>query len=133
MQNGRAAQMKVTADNLAQVLQGILDEYAEDAEKTLDDAAKEAAKAGAKAIQNSAKTQFGGSGDYARGWTAQKEDVARHATLWKVWNKNAPGLPHLLEFGHALRNGGRSTPRVHIAPVEAELVQNFEKVIRERL
>lgn len=124
---------KVTIDNLGATIQKILDDYAEDAEKTLEDAAKDAAKAGAKALQSSSKSQFGGSGKYAKGWTAKKEDVARHASLWVIWNQNAPGLPHLLENGHALRNGGRTAPRAHIAPVEAELVKDFENIIREKL
>ena len=39
-----------------------------------------------------------------------------------------PGLPHLLEHGHATRNGGRKGQRVHISPVTDKI---NESLIRE--
>ena len=42
-------------------------------------------------------------------------------------------LTHLLEFGHALRNGGRSKAIPHIAPAEQRGIENFEKRVMEGL
>ena len=121
--------MKVTPDNLAQVLADIMDEYKEHAEKTLDEAAKEAAKAGAKALQSASRSTFGGTGQYARGWGVDREKVGG-AALYTIWNKNKPGLPHLLEFGHAKGNGGRVAGRTHIKPIEQQIVAQFENKVK---
>ena len=50
-----------------------------------------------------------------------------------VWNEKHYQLTHLLEKGHALRDGGRSAAFPHIAPVEQkcedELIRNIKKNI----
>ena len=50
-----------------------------------------------------------------------------------VYNKNEPHLTHLLERGHAKRNGGRVAAKVHIEPAAAKAADNFEKTVREEL
>lgn len=68
-----------------------------------------------------------GRGEYRKGWSRKKE-TGRMKVGYTIYNK-LPGLPHLLEYSHALRNGGRSRPIVHIAPVaewaEEEAVDCF--------
>ena len=44
-----------------------------------------------------------------------------------IYNAKLPGLAHLLEHGHAKVNGGRTAPRVHIAPVEKKLIEEYER------
>lgn len=105
----------------------ILNEYAEEIQTSTDEIAKKLAKAGAKQINANAASTFGGRGKYARSWTVTEEksrtgnNVTIHSTM--------PGLPHLLENGHASRYGGRVSGRTHIAPVEEELVQKFQKEV----
>ena len=41
-----------------------------------------------------------------------------------------PGLPHLLEYGHAKRGGGRVPGRAHIKPVEDKITKDFERKVR---
>ena len=50
-----------------------------------------------------------------------------------IHNKDLPGLPHLLEFGHAKKNGGRVAGRIHISKIEREVADKFEKGIRARI
>ena len=105
----------------------ILEEYAEEIQTSTDEIAKKLAKAGAKQINANAASTFGGRGKYAWSWTVTEEksrtgnNVTIHSTM--------PGLPHLLENGHASRYGGRVSGRTHIAPVEEELVQKFQKEV----
>ena len=115
-----------TASNFAASIQKILDEYQNDIVKDTGKLVKKLGQKGAKAVK-SASGQFGGTGNYAQGWTSQYEEtrLSKSAT---IYNKTA-GLPHLLENGHALRNGGRVAGRTHIAPVEQELIQEFTKAI----
>lgn len=124
---------KITPDNLSAEIDKILDEYSEDTTKTMDEVVKSVAKAGAKALQNASKSSFGGTGKYAKGWTAESETVARYKTIWTIWNKNKPGFPHLLEYGHAKRNGGRTPGKTHIEPVAEKLAVDFEKELESKL
>jgi len=108
----------------------ILKDYAEDTTKTTKDLAKEFGKKGAKAVKSSASSAFG-KGKYSSGWKSQLE-TTRYGATAIIYN-STPGLPHLLEKGHAKRNGGRVPGRTHIAPVEEDLVKEFEKAVRKAL
>ena len=85
-------------------------------EETLDEVSKEAVKKLKKASP--------GKGDYHKGWTREREK-GRIKVGWTIYNK-LPGLPHLLENSHALRNGLRSTPIVHIQPVEQWAIEEVQ-------
>lgn len=58
------------------------------------------------------------TGDYAKNWT-YKVNQGRLTTGAVIYG-NAPTfrMAHLLEHGHANRDGGRTDPIVHIQPVE---------------
>ena len=119
---------KTTIDKLAADIEKILDKYGEDTNKNLTAIVKEFGKKGAKAVKNGAS---GIGGKYAAGWTSQVE-VTRLGAVATIYN-NRPGLPHLLEHGHAKRNGGRVPGRTHIAPVEEKLVEEFQKAVQNDL
>lgn len=120
----------VTIDDMDAAIMDILDEYEEFTVQTVREATQRVAKEGVRALKSSSG-QFGGSGKYARGWTTTSEG-GRFDTTVTIHNRT-PGLPHLLENGHALRNGGRVSGRTHIAPVEQELVTKFEQLLRTEL
>lgn len=118
--------------DLAAELGKILTEYGDEIADNVKDATRQAAKAGVKTVKANAQNDFGGTGKYARGWTSQVEEN-QYSAQGIIYNKAAPGLPHLLENGHAMRNGGRVPGRAHIKPVEEELVKSFEMMIREAI
>lgn len=124
--------MKTPIDQLQAAINKALKEYAEDTTMTVKDLSKTFAKKGAQAVRNSAKQSFGGTGEYAKGWTSQYEE-SRYSAQGIIYNKTVPGLPHLLEHGHAKRGGGRVPGRAHIAPVEQQLVKEFEKAVKNDL
>ena len=115
-------------DKLASEIEKIVKDYTEDTTKTVKDLTKEFAKKGAKAVKASAAGAYGG-GRYASGWTYTIEEN-RLGTMATIHNRT-PGLPHLLEKGHAKRGGGRVPGREHIAPVEEELVTEFVKAVEK--
>ena len=114
------------AADFATAVKKILDDYQKDVNRNLGELTKKLGQKGAKEVKNQSG-QFGGSGNYAQGWTSQYEETRLSKTA-TIYNQKA-GLPHLLENGHALRNGGRVAGRTHIAPVEEKLVKEFTKAI----
>lgn len=123
---------KTTIDRLTADVQKILDQYGDNVKGNLDDIIKDLSKKGAKAVRAQAKSTFNGTGRYAKGWTS-KFEAGRLSSQGVIFNKDVPGLPHLLEHGHANRNGGRTPGRVHIANVEEQLVKEFEQKVKAKL
>ena len=74
------------------------------------------------------------TGEYRKGWTIKKENRKGEAVRI-IYNKNKPGLVHLLEFGHAKRGGGRVAGRPHVQPAYEKYVpqmeQNIEDIIKK--
>ena len=122
---------KTPAEKLQQAVSKILEDYAHDATMTVKDLTRQFAKKGAQAVKSASAQSYGGTGKYARGWTSTIEETRLGAT--GIIHNKTPGLPHLLENGHAKRGGGRVSGRTHIAPVEEELVQAFEKAVQNDL
>ena len=120
---------KVTIDNLDKEIERILSEYTLEVTDDLKDATKEVTKAGVKAVKAGAKSKFKGTGRYSKGWTSRLE-TGRLSAQGTIYNKDVPGLPHLLENGHAKRGGGRVQGRAHIKPVEVMIVEEFERKVR---
>lgn len=118
----------VPADKLDEALKKVLQDYAQDVSMTVNDLAKAFAKKGAQAVKQASAGAYGG-GRYSRGWTSTLEETRVGATAI-IYNKT-PGLPHLLEKGHAKRGGGRVAGRVHIAPAEEKLVEEFRKAVEK--
>lgn len=120
--------MKVTAGNFSDALSEILSKYAADVERHTKEAVTAATKAGVQAVKSGAAAKFDGTGKYAAGWTS-KFETGRFSAQGIIYNEDVPGLPHLLEHGHAKRGGGRVPGREHILPVadilESVFYQHF--------
>lgn len=112
---------------LASEIESILEEYQENINDGVQDAVEAVVKAGVKAVKQEAQGTFGGTGKYARGWTS-KVEKDRVGAQGVIYNKT-PGLPHLLENGHANRGGGRTPGRPHIKPVEEKINKEFERKV----
>lgn len=121
---------KTPLDRLQSDIDKILADYAEDMTKTVDDLTSEFGKKGVKSLRSSSRSLFKGT-KYSKGWSVEFEKN-RYGAKAIIHNK-LPGLPHLLENGHALRNGGRTQGRPHIKPVEDELVRGFRKAVEHDL
>lgn len=114
----------------------ILEEYGDDISANIEEVTKEMGKKAAQAVKNQARANFDGK-KYASGWTSQVE-TTRLSTTAIVYNKAQAGLAHLLEHGHVIRNGtgrtfGHTNPVEHIAPVEEEIVEEYQKEIEKVL
>ena len=126
---------KIPVDRLSAEINKILTEYGNEVQENVDDAARRVTKAGAKAVRGNAQSTFrigNGEKNYAKGWTS-KFETGRLSAQGIIYNKDLPGLPHLLEHGHANRNGGRTPGRAHIAPVEQKIIEDFEKAVKKAI
>lgn len=126
---------KVTTDNLQQEISKILDDYAGDVEKNLDEVTKKIARKGVQTLRNESLAKFPDSKKhkkrYGNTWTSKAEKKRLYTTV--TIYSSQPGLPHLLEHGHASRNGGRVQGTKHISPVEEKLIQEFEREVTSKL
>lgn len=120
--------LKIGVSDFRDVVNDILTEYGDQAKEAVELACKDTARETAKELQSAGK--FQGGKEYRKGWTS-KVELTRTGAQAIVYNKTKPGLSHLLEFGHALRNGGRSTAFNFIAPIDAtigdKLLDNIDK------
>lgn len=123
------ASRKCTIENFSSEIQKILQKYGEDVEKNTAQIVDEVAQKGAQVLRNTSPVDHKGkqSGAYARGWRVEKSGMKSKRGLNQsatIYNTH-PQLPHLLEHGHALRQGGRSPAIPHIAPVEEIIVREI--------
>lgn len=121
------ANRKITVDQLGAAISEILSEYEGEVAKNLPEITEKVGKKGVAALKNSTKQNVNGN-KYWKGWKAEYERNRFGATV-TLHNARLPGLTHLLEHGHASRNGGRVAGKVHIAPVEKKLIDEFERTI----
>lgn len=120
------------AINIETEIVKILTKYGDEVAENIQKVTKEIVRKGTKAVKQNAQTNFSGTGKYAAGWTFQAKE-GRYSSQGIIYNRAKPGLPHLLEHGHAKRGGGRTDGREHIAPVEQEVIKSFEEAIKEKL
>lgn len=129
-------------DGLSATIKSYLEEYNKDVtivtQQAIDEVSKEAVKTLKK---NSPK---GKSGKYGKGWAVKKESPKRSKFESVIYNKNAPGLAHLLENEHAItdrsnRSHGKTRPssgfggKVHIKPVDDWVEQELPKRISQKI
>lgn len=122
---------KITIDNLDSTVKKILEEYEGEVDSNMAQITKRVGDAGVKALKNESKSTFDGN-KYWKGWKATTEQN-RLYTKVIIHNAKLPGLPHLLEFGHAKVGGGRVKGRVHISKVESELIRAYESEVLRKL
>lgn len=133
------ASKKVSLDNLDKAIQEILNEYGDEVSANLDEITQKIGKKGAQTLKAESLSAFDSSKKHAKRygqtWTYKAEKSRLYTTV-TIYNRQA-GLPHLLEYGHALVAGGRQVGSVsgksHIEPVEQKLVQEYEREVINKL
>lgn len=124
------ANSKITVDQLGAAISEILEQYEGDVVKYLPEIMKDLGKTGTTALKNSTRKSVNGK-KYWRGWRVDYKRNRFGASV--TFYNSRPGLTHLLEHGHALRNGGRVSGKVHIAPVEKKLIAEYERKIEHEI
>lgn len=120
---------RVTVDGLADAVMKGLEEYAELATDDMKKAVKDAGKVCKEQVSSGAPVR---TGKYAKSWKSKTTSENANAIEVTVYS-SVPGLPHLLEHGHAKRGGGRVRAIPHIAPAEEAAEEKLLKDIEKAL
>ena len=108
-------------------------DYGNQVRDDLDEVTIKVADAGVKKLRQNSRGY--GWKEYSKGW--EKTDESTRFTTKATIHHRTPGLPHLLEFGHlTMRNGQRvkdARAFEHIKPVEDELVNLYQKEVKDKL
>lgn len=118
----------IRIDGFSRAVGNVLENYSDKVGDALDDVIKEVATQAKRDLAASSPKR---TGRYAKGWRTENTGT-RLAPGQTIYNTK-PGLPHLLEFSHALRGGGRSVAQPHIAPVNDKIPQLVEEGLEKRL
>lgn len=121
---------RIQVDDLARVVMEGLQEYANLATEDLKAAVKKAGNEAKKDIQANAPQD---TGAYKKSWTVKTTKDTSNAMEVTVHSRNRYQLTHLLEFGHAKRNGGRTRAFPHIASAEQRAAQILEREVEAAL
>ena len=121
----------IQPENLASEIEKILDKYGDECVDALSESIEETAKEAQKELKhfNHGRTTWK---NYPKGWSV-KIEKSRLSTEGVVYNSNHYQLTHLLEFGHAKRNGGRTSAFPHIAEVNTFAQEDVLKRLKEKL
>ena len=120
----------IQIDELAEVINEGLKEYADLATEDVKAAVRKSAKAVKDQINGSAPVR---TGRYAKSWKVKTTAESANGLEQTVYSPNRYMLSHLLEKGHAKRGGGRVRAIPHIAPAEEMGIEMFEGLIEKAL
>lgn len=120
---------KIEISELGKAIQTVIEEYSEEAQKVVEETLPNVGKNAVKELKKRSPKK---TGKYAKGWKS-KVEKDRLGSKVIVYNKTSYQLTHLLEKGHANRNGGRTNGTPHIKPTEEKAVENALKQIKEGL
>lgn len=107
----------------------ILDSYAKDIARDITTDAEQVAKQGMDELRNTSPKR---SGKYRKGWRV-KTDKINGGGVSIIYNATSYQLTHLLEKPHLTRNGRLTSPQVHIAPVEARCIKDYERRVENTI
>ena len=126
----------IKPEDLEKSLMDYLENYVEDIEEDVEDTVTEVAKeAKQELIQTSPRSGIARKTKYYKGWAIKNGGRTRKKHYYgkTIWNKTNYQLTHLLEFGHATRNGGRTSPQPHIRKVEEKYATKFADLLENKI
>ena len=121
--------MKVTVDDLSEVLREELEEYSSEVEEKVRKTVKSVANDTKKLIvQGSPKR----TKRYSKGWkVSMSKKTEQPAAV--IHNKHRHFLTHLLENPHRKRGGGTVRPKKHIEPAVEQAARTLPSKLAQEL
>jgi len=113
--------IKVSSDELADVISKEITEYSQEVTEALKENITEVANETQSRLKLTSPKR---TGKYAKGWKIKKVYENKFDIRFVLFNTRYQ-LTHLLEFGHAKQNGGRTRDFPHIGPAEEAATQSL--------
>jgi hypothetical protein len=123
------AELKIGAQDFSKAVENTLKEYGLSVTLRMNEAVE---KVGNNAAEVLRKTSPKNKGDYRTGWVCSVERNPLNKTVI-IHNKKHYRLTHLLENGHATRNGGRTKAQPHIKPAEEQAIKDYIQAAKEAI
>lgn len=108
-------------------IKDILNEYSSDIQEAIQEEAIKVANKGRDELRNTSPKR---TGKYRKGWSV-KTNKGSNFIDCTIHNTTNYQLTHLLEHSHLTRNGKKTTPKVHIKPVEQTCIKEYEKKVEK--
>ncbi len=121
----------IDANLLSKEVMIYLKEYKEDIDGEVETVANSVGKNAVEELKQISPN--GARKSYCKGWRLKKDKLGKNKYFVKIYNKTDYQLTHLLEFGHATRNGGKTKPQPHIRPTEEKYKKEFEKELKKKI
>ena len=122
---------KISIEEMADAIMEDLQEYADTAVVDVKAAVRKSANTVKKQIGE--KAPVGKTGRYSKSWRVKTTEENSQKLVQTVYSPKRYMLAHLLEKGHAKRNGGRTRAIPHIAPAEQAGIEQLDTLIRRAL
>lgn len=118
---------------LAYEITKMLRDYSSEVVEQVDRSSERIGKEVVKQLKVTSPKRSGG-GNYARAWKMTTFEYFNQPST-RIIHVKAPyyRLTHLLEKGHAKRNGGRVEGIPHIRPAEQEVIRQFTREVEEAI
>lgn len=135
--------MPIRIEAFESTVDGLIKEFSEEEQKKIDEITKTTAKECKELVKQNGSGQSGRAkksipwDEYLAGWAVKSERKGTHRG-YKIHNKTKPGLTHLLEFGHAIKNqygeySGASGKYPHVEPAEEKTKEEYMRKLKEEL
>ena len=125
---------KVDVSDLSNEIEKYLNKYVEDIHDQVVEVTENLTKQAVDDLINSSPRGKGRRGrPYYKGWESKIKIKGKQKYHRIIWNKTNYQLTHLLEYGHATRNGGRTKAIPHIEPIEQKYQVEYVNQITDKI
>ena len=112
--------------DIASEIAKALTDYTTEVEQESEEIAEKVAEEAVSTLKTTSPQ--GRRSRYAKGWRKKKDGKG-----YIIFNATDAGLTHLVEKGHAKRNGGRTKAQNHIQNAEETAITEFETKIERAI
>lgn len=117
--------------SMSETIEDILEDYGSQCSSLVTESIHVVSKQAQKKLKQDSPKR---TGKYAKGWSVKvdKDKIAPNDIIYGK-KKSTYAVAHLLEHGHAKRNGGRVAPVPHITDVNDWAEKELVKVVKNKI